>query len=103
MENRFWLGWFYRRRKLFECNLMKFLKGQLLVSFLVVVVVILAAPIMHGKKIQQAYVVVYLPVFPEVLHQNWYFKQLVQRHIAKEQYKQSHITACFFHGAKIEV
>ncbi len=87
---------------MFHRNFMKLFKGQLVVPFFVAVVNMLS-PIVHGKEIQQADILVSLPVLLEVLYQNRQFAQLIKRHIAAKQYKQCQITASFFHVANITI
>lgn len=60
-------------------------KGQLHVAVLVIVINILP-PIMHGKKIEQVQTVVTFPVLQIVVYQYGQFEQLAQTGGTEEEY-----------------
>ena len=66
--------------------LLNILEGQLHIAVLVIVVDVLP-PIMHGQEIKHADAIVALPVFEVMVNQHRQFEQLAQACGAEEQYQ----------------
>ncbi len=78
-----------------------FFKRQLHIA-IVVRIVNIVTPIMHGQKIDKAEVPIIVLVFFKVLKQNRQFEQLYKKAIVQANQKYEYVYGQFFHMTKLE-
>ncbi|GEM_PF-1330806 len=78
-----------------------FFKRQLHIA-IVVSIVNIVTPIMHGQKIDKAKATVISLVFFEMLKQNGHFEQLHKEAIVQANQQYEYVYSQFFHNTKLE-
>lgn len=78
-----------------------FFKRQLHIAIIIRIVNIVA-PIMHGQKIDKAEISIIVLMFFKVLEQNRQFEQLYKKAIVQANQKYKYVYGQFFHTTKLE-